>query len=165
MATELGIAAATAGLVGVSASALLEKVQKLSKRLKDVGDNFRESSEHLSQRLLLALKILQDYRKYEEERLINFQNIGEDRRPEFTPIGNAVEILSKCINEVNAYLDKLDKKSQSKMLFTGKQINEKFQNLGEELQHALSLLRSAVQANEVKERHKTQEDLTEGKYQ
>ena len=156
MAAELGIVAAVTGLVGVSASGLVSKILQVRKRLKDVGDQFKDSSERLSQSLQLALEILKAYRKLEEDRMIYFQTIGDDRRPVFTPLGFAINGLCTCIREANAYLDKLEKKSKGKMFFTDKQIHEKFDKFSEDLQEALSILRSAVQVNEVKERHMTQ---------
>ena len=156
MAAELGIVAAVTGLVGVSASGLVSKILQVRKRLKDVGDQFKDSSERLSQSLQLALEIIKAYRKLEEDRMIYFQTIGDDRRPVFTPLGFAINGLCTCIREANAYLDKLEKKSKGKMFFTDKQIHEKFDTFSEDLQEALSVLRSAVQVNEVKERHMTQ---------
>ena len=53
-------------------------------------------------------------------------------------------------------MNKLEEKSKIKKSFTAAQIKDKFEKLSDDLDKALGRLSLAVQANEVKERHKTQ---------
>ena len=162
MAAELSIAVAVAGLVGVSVTGLVDKMQGLKRRFDHANSKFKDHSKPLRENLDYAVKVLQTYKQLEEVEINDSQPTRDDGLPK-RALELAIDILSHFIDKANAYLDKLDEKSKTKIFFTAKDIEKEFTNLKGDLQLSLSLMTAAFQPEVTNKMQMEMKEMIKGK--